>query len=114
MSLTFWKSRQVDPETMSASTPAEGLNLCGKPQGEQDLILERHNDVAETRSEISWLFLKGISGSLLSLNLATQRSDNMYLVMFRCSISLSGWSAGLCSVDASHCVLPPVTTSGNQ
>ena len=29
----LWKSRQVDPETMSASTPAEGLNLCGKPQG---------------------------------------------------------------------------------
>lgn len=56
MSLTFWKSRQVDPETMSASTPAEGLNLCGKPQGEQDLILKRHNDVAETRPEISWRF----------------------------------------------------------
>ena len=51
MSLTFWKSRQVDPETMSASTPAEGLNLCWKPQGEQDLILKRHNDVAETRPE---------------------------------------------------------------
>ena len=60
MSLTFWKSRQVDPETMSASTPAEGLNLCGKPQGEQDLILKRHNDVAETRPEISRRFLTGI------------------------------------------------------